>query len=94
MVVTSFDRPNLYFSVRLKDSDKDIVGDLERLMVRDGLLKKFPGPTIIYCPTKKVTEKVAEALSREFSLLSFNLNLFGFFQTFLVKKDYCFVGDC
>lgn len=63
MVVTSFDRPNLYFSVRLKD--KDVVSDLERLMVRDGLVKKFPGPTIIYCPTKKATEKVAEALSRE-----------------------------
>ncbi|XP_054266583.1 bifunctional 3'-5' exonuclease/ATP-dependent helicase WRN-like isoform X2 [Macrosteles quadrilineatus] len=63
MVVTSFDRPNLYFSVKLKANDKDIVSDLERLMVRDGLIKKFPGPTIIYCPTKKTTEKVAEALS-------------------------------
>ncbi|KAG8276060.1 hypothetical protein J6590_073214 [Homalodisca vitripennis] len=64
MVVTSFDRPNLYFSVRLKDSDKDIIRDLEKLMVKDGLVKKFPGPTIIYCPTKKTTEKVAQALGQ------------------------------
>lgn len=63
MVVTNFDRPNLYFSVRMKDPDRNIINDLENLMVKDGSVRKFPGPTIIYCPTKKATEKVAEALS-------------------------------
>lgn len=60
IVCTSFDRPNLYFAVSLK-SDA-IYCDFQQLLVKDDIKVGFPGSTIIYCPTKKATEKVADAL--------------------------------
>uniref|UniRef100_A0A1B6D7V2 ATP-dependent DNA helicase n=3 Tax=Clastoptera arizonana TaxID=38151 RepID=A0A1B6D7V2_9HEMI len=61
ITITSFDRPNLYLSVSLKGAD--IVNDLTKFMERIQNKLQFPGPTIIYCPTKKITEKVAFALN-------------------------------
>lgn len=57
---TSFDRENLYLEVRWKAS---IYGDMKSLMVvgRDNKLR-FPGSTIIYCPTKKKTNEIMEVL--------------------------------
>lgn len=58
---TSFDRSNLYFEVKLKK--KDILLDILPLMIKDSTGKYSPeGPTIVYCPTKKATKEVAEAL--------------------------------
>ena len=59
---TSFDRPNLFIEVASKSGDA--WADLSSMMVdaADGSGKKFPGPTIIYCPTKKEVDRVAELL--------------------------------
>ncbi|XP_071808561.1 bifunctional 3'-5' exonuclease/ATP-dependent helicase WRN-like [Asterias amurensis] len=59
---TSFDRPNLYLEVNMKG---DIASDLQSLMVETRkLYYEFDGPTIIYCPTKKATEKVGSVLQQ------------------------------
>lgn len=61
VTVTSFDRQNLYLEAKLKS--KNILDDLLPLMVRDARGNYSPdGPTIIYCPTKKITEEVASEL--------------------------------
>lgn len=60
IVCTSFDRPNLYFAVSLKSDD--IYSDFQELLVKADIKVRFPGSTIIYCPTKKTTEKVADVL--------------------------------
>lgn len=58
MVCSSFDRPNLYLSASFKSSD--IFADFRKFMVKSDDQKhwKFDGPTIIYCPTKKITEDI------------------------------------
>ncbi|XP_038060643.1 Werner syndrome ATP-dependent helicase homolog isoform X2 [Patiria miniata] len=57
---TSFDRPNLYLQVRMKDH---IEADLQSLMVETRkFYYEFDGPTIVYCPTKKATENVGSKL--------------------------------
>jgi ATP-dependent DNA helicase RecQ len=53
VLVGSFDRPNLTFSVHPANT-----GAL-KLEVLRLLRKKFPGPCIIYCSTRKATEEVA-----------------------------------
>lgn len=59
---TTFDRPNLFLAVSLKGTN--VFQDIEKLLIRGpGLTYKFPGPTIIYCPTKKKSEKVADELN-------------------------------
>lgn len=61
VTVTSFDRPNLYLEAKLKN--KSILEDILPLMVRDARGNYSPdGPTIIYCPTKKITEEVVSEL--------------------------------
>nr|CAD7201239.1 unnamed protein product [Timema douglasi] len=57
---TGFDRPNLYLAVEFKGAD--IFNDISRHTVRVDNRLKFEGPTIIYCPTKKLTEKVCQVL--------------------------------
>lgn len=59
-VCTGFDRKNLYFVVSKKTNS--IFGDLNKLMKKNGLKWFFEGSTIIYCPTKKQTEAVAQEL--------------------------------
>lgn len=54
-LTTGFDRPNLYFEVR-KPASKDA----ELLDV----IKERAGSAIVYCSTRKNTEKVAELLNR------------------------------
>lgn len=57
---TGFDRKNLYFEVSKKT--KSIFFDLNKFMKKSGLKMFFEGSTIIYCPTKKQTEAVAQEL--------------------------------
>lgn len=57
---TGFDRKNLYFEVSKKT--KSIIFDLNKFMKKSGLKIYFEGSTIIYCPTKKQTEAVAQEL--------------------------------
>ncbi|XP_017344220.1 bifunctional 3'-5' exonuclease/ATP-dependent helicase WRN isoform X1 [Ictalurus punctatus] len=60
---TSFDRPNLYLDVNRKSGD--IIQDLKSLLVKKrGGDYEFEGSAIVYCPSKKETEKVSTALSK------------------------------
>ncbi|XP_048578560.1 Werner syndrome ATP-dependent helicase isoform X2 [Nematostella vectensis] len=60
VVCTGFDRPNLYFEVHKKGDS--VMEDLRHLLISDINKFSFAGPTIIYCPTKKTTEMIADAL--------------------------------
>lgn len=62
-VKSSFDRPNLMFSASQKSVN--IMDDFSRFIERKGKEVFFSGPTIIYCPTKKMSEKVGETLIAE-----------------------------
>ena len=58
VVVTSFDRPNLTFAVeRVKD-------DRERFQVIRARVRNAAGASIIYAPTRRLTELVTRALLR------------------------------
>ncbi|NXI73786.1 WRN helicase, partial [Anseranas semipalmata] len=59
---TSFDRPNLYLEVGRQSGN--ILRDLKQFLTRKGSSStyEFEGPTIIYCPSKKATEKVVSEL--------------------------------
>jgi len=60
---TSFNRPNLYLEVHHKSTPwRDLEKMMEPAKVPGGP-KRFPGPTIVYCPTKKDVEKVYEELT-------------------------------
>jgi ATP-dependent DNA helicase RecQ len=58
VVVTSFDRPNLHFTVRPVRDDRDRFA-LIRAQIRDA-----SGASIVYTPTRRLTELVARALLR------------------------------
>ena len=64
VTVTSFDRPNLYLSVKSKSND--IQRDLQPLMIEEVVEKKkvlrFDGTTIIYTITKNDTEEICSKL--------------------------------
>jgi len=68
-VCTGFDRKNLYFEVSKKTS---ILFDLKKFMKKNGLKMFFEGATIIYCPTKKQTEAVAQELKCKYIFPSLN----------------------
>ncbi|XP_066091205.1 bifunctional 3'-5' exonuclease/ATP-dependent helicase WRN isoform X2 [Saccopteryx bilineata] len=60
---TSFDRPNLYLEVGRKTGD--IHQDLKQFLVQNtSSAWEFEGPTIIYCPSRKMTEEVSAELRR------------------------------
>ena len=61
---TTFNRPNLYMEVKQKSGSfwVDIKDMLEK--TAPGQEKCFPGPTIIYCPSRKDVEKCAEELEQ------------------------------
>jgi ATP-dependent DNA helicase RecQ len=66
-VQTGFDRPNLFFEVRGIRTEKArtevTLAELERAGVRGrGRGVKIAGRAIIYCSTRKVTERVAKSL--------------------------------
>ncbi|MGH7673588.1 MAG: RecQ family ATP-dependent DNA helicase [Gemmatimonadales bacterium] len=58
VVVTSFDRPNLRFEVeRVRD-------DRERFRAIRALMRGAPGGSLVYAPTRRLTELVTRALLR------------------------------
>ncbi|XP_015263924.1 PREDICTED: Werner syndrome ATP-dependent helicase [Gekko japonicus] len=60
---TSFDRPNLYLEVGRKTGS--IIQDLQQFLIKkEKSAYEFEGPTIIYCPSRKITEQVAAELSK------------------------------
>ncbi|XP_005398445.1 PREDICTED: Werner syndrome ATP-dependent helicase isoform X2 [Chinchilla lanigera] len=60
---TSFDRPNLYLEVGRKTGN--IFQDLQPFLVRKTNSEwEFEGPTIIYCPSRKMTEHVTAELGK------------------------------
>nr|XP_056704908.1 bifunctional 3'-5' exonuclease/ATP-dependent helicase WRN [Euleptes europaea] len=60
---TSFDRPNLYLEVGRKTGN--IIQDLQQFLIqKEKSAYEFEGPTIIYCPSRKMTEQVAAELSK------------------------------
>ena len=62
---TGFDRPNLFLEVKNKVSvEVDILPLMIASTSSNGLKTySFDGPTVIYCPSKKKTEEVAERLA-------------------------------
>ncbi|KAM7111011.1 bifunctional 3'-5' exonuclease/ATP-dependent helicase WRN isoform 2-T5 [Molossus nigricans] len=60
---TGFDRPNLYLEVGRKTGN--ILQDLKQFLVqKTSSAWEFEGPTIIYCPSRKVTEQVTAELRK------------------------------
>ncbi|XP_053434433.1 bifunctional 3'-5' exonuclease/ATP-dependent helicase WRN isoform X2 [Nycticebus coucang] len=60
---TNFDRPNLYLEVIRRTGN--IFQDLKQFLVRKTSSKwEFEGPTIIYCPSRKMTEQVTAELMK------------------------------
>jgi len=55
LIVAGFDRPNIRYAIRHRDN---AVRQLERLMAEQ------PGPGIVYAPTRKKVEAIAEDLAR------------------------------
>ena len=58
VVVTSFDRPNLTFAVERVRDDRERFARLRRLVPRG------PGYSVVYTPTRRLTELVTRALLR------------------------------
>uniref|UniRef100_A0A8C4X7M3 DNA 3'-5' helicase n=1 Tax=Erpetoichthys calabaricus TaxID=27687 RepID=A0A8C4X7M3_ERPCA len=64
---TNFDRPNLFLDVHRKSGS--IIQDIKKFLIKKDVGEyEFEGPTIIYCPSRKVTEQV----SREMLKLGIN----------------------
>ncbi|KAM9330557.1 bifunctional 3'-5' exonuclease/ATP-dependent helicase WRN [Gastrophryne carolinensis] len=58
---TSFDRPNLYLEVGRKTTN--ISRDLQQFLIRrSGSKWEFEGATIVYCPSRKISEQVTSEL--------------------------------
>ncbi len=63
VVQTGFDRPNLAFSVRHRRTQDARLEDLSALLSESGLEgRRGPGRAIVYCSTRKTTERVAKHL--------------------------------
>jgi werner syndrome ATP-dependent helicase len=60
MILSSFDRPNLFLSVDFKKNS--MMDDMMGLFNIENSNLKIDGATIIYCPTKKETEAVTNTL--------------------------------
>lgn len=60
---TGFDRPNLYLEVGRKTGS--ILQDIKQFLVKEASSTwKFEGPTIIYCPSRKMAEQVTAELGK------------------------------
>ncbi|XP_039076810.1 Werner syndrome ATP-dependent helicase isoform X2 [Hyaena hyaena] len=60
---TGFDRPNLYLEVGRKTGN--ILQDLKQFVVqKTSSTWEFEGPTIIYCPSRRMTEEVTAELRK------------------------------
>ncbi|KAL2761933.1 Werner syndrome ATP-dependent helicase [Daubentonia madagascariensis] len=79
---TGFDRPNLYLEVVRKTGN--ILQDLKQFLVRKTSSEwEFEGPTIIYCPSRKMTEKVTAELSK----LNLSCGIYHAGLTFVKRKE-------
>jgi len=58
LIITSFDRPNLVFLVQRVRDDRERFAEVRRLV------RHAPGHTVLYAPTRRLTELVARALLR------------------------------
>src|SRR5438094_5828162 len=58
VVMTSFDRPNLAFAVERVSDDRTRFARIR------GLIRDVPGHTLVYTPTRRLTELVTRALLR------------------------------
>ena len=65
-VYTFYFRPNIFLSVSNKGAD--VRKDLQSQMIQQGNKFQFEGPTIIYCPTKKITDHIATVVNGKSAL--------------------------
>ncbi|XP_063466965.1 bifunctional 3'-5' exonuclease/ATP-dependent helicase WRN isoform X2 [Symphalangus syndactylus] len=86
---TGFDRPNLYLEVRRKTGN--ILQDLQPFLVKTSSLWEFKGPTIIYCPSRKMTQQVTDELRK----LNLSCGTYHAGMSFRTRKDihHRFVRD-
>ncbi|XP_054353931.1 bifunctional 3'-5' exonuclease/ATP-dependent helicase WRN [Pongo pygmaeus] len=86
---TGFDRPNLYLEVRRKTGN--ILQDLQPFLVKTSSHWEFEGPTIIYCPSRKMTEQVTAELRK----LNLSCGTYHAGMSFSTRKDihHRFVRD-
>ncbi|XP_077887286.1 bifunctional 3'-5' exonuclease/ATP-dependent helicase WRN isoform X6 [Ictidomys tridecemlineatus] len=79
---TSFDRPNLYLEVGRKTGN--ILQDLKPFLVKKTSSDwEFEGPTIIYCPSRKMTEQVTAELKK----LKLTCGTYHAGMSFNIRKD-------
>nr|XP_058905257.1 bifunctional 3'-5' exonuclease/ATP-dependent helicase WRN isoform X3 [Kogia breviceps] len=63
IICTGFDRPNLYLEVGRKTGN--ILQDLKQFLVqKTSSAWEFEGPAIIYCPSRRMTERVTAELKK------------------------------
>eukprot|EP00070_Physeter_catodon_P004807 XP_007110144.2 Werner syndrome ATP-dependent helicase isoform X3 [Physeter catodon] len=63
IICTGFDRPNLYLEVGRKTGN--ILQDLKQFLVqKTSSTWEFEGPAIIYCPSRRMTERVTAELKK------------------------------
>ena len=61
---SSFNRPNLFYEIKLKSKVKNIEQD-----IADTLKTRFKGQSgIVYCPSRKNCEKLAENLTQKYGI--------------------------
>uniref|UniRef100_A0A2I3RQI7 Bifunctional 3'-5' exonuclease/ATP-dependent helicase WRN n=1 Tax=Pan troglodytes TaxID=9598 RepID=A0A2I3RQI7_PANTR len=86
---TGFDRPNLYLEVRRKTGN--ILQDLQPFLVKTSSHWEFEGPTIIYCPSRKMTQQVTGELRK----LNLSCGTYHAGMSFNTRKDihHRFVRD-
>ncbi|EAW63426.1 Werner syndrome, isoform CRA_c [Homo sapiens] len=86
---TGFDRPNLYLEVRRKTGN--ILQDLQPFLVKTSSHWEFEGPTIIYCPSRKMTQQVTGELRK----LNLSCGTYHAGMSFSTRKDihHRFVRD-
>ena len=65
-VYTFYFRPNIFLSVGNKGAN--VRKDLQFQMIQQGNKFQFEGPTIIYCPTKKITDHIATVVNGKSAL--------------------------
>ena len=60
-VYTFYFRRNIFLSLGNKGAD--VRKALQPQMIQQGKKVQFEGPTIIYCPTKKITDHIATVVN-------------------------------
>ena len=91
ITISSFNRPNLYFAVSCKNNStksEEIYRNITLAMERCAVGFRFPGPTIIYCPSKSRTDDIAEVLRSEICFRVYSGNLLKSFTFWFFRKKY------